>query len=371
MANRFWVGGSGTWDASNTANWSATTGGAGGASVPTSADNALFDSNSGTGTCTTNGTVVFRDATVNSTTLVLSFGGACTGRTIVLTSGSVLVNGNTLTVEGFSSTNSNTRTLNFGTGGKFICTSTTVPWNTNIATNLTISGTGTIDCTDSGATAKSILFGALSEANTIDVNVTAGTAAVTLTGSVKNLNFTGFAGSLVNGARTVYGNLTISSGMTLAAGASATTFAGTSGTKTITTNTVTLDVPLTFNGIGSTWSFADALTQGSTRAFTVTNGTVKLKAGATSTVGAFATSGTNQKYLQSTTAGSQATLSQASGTVSVSYLTIQDINATGGATWNSFITNQNIDAGNNAGWDFYVEVGRYIYTRRKNKRILL
>lgn len=46
MAARFWVG-SGTWDATNTANWSATTGGATGASVPTSADTVTFDGSSG------------------------------------------------------------------------------------------------------------------------------------------------------------------------------------------------------------------------------------------------------------------------------------------------------------------------------------
>ena len=52
MASRFWVGGTGTWDASNTTNWSATTGGAGGASVPSVADTVTFNSKSGSGTCT-------------------------------------------------------------------------------------------------------------------------------------------------------------------------------------------------------------------------------------------------------------------------------------------------------------------------------
>lgn len=50
MAARYWVGGSGFWQAGNTANWSATSGGAGGASVPTSADTANFNANSGGGT---------------------------------------------------------------------------------------------------------------------------------------------------------------------------------------------------------------------------------------------------------------------------------------------------------------------------------
>jgi hypothetical protein len=49
MATYYWVGGSGTWDASATTNWSATSGGAGGAGVPTSADDVVFDINSGPG----------------------------------------------------------------------------------------------------------------------------------------------------------------------------------------------------------------------------------------------------------------------------------------------------------------------------------
>lgn len=51
-ANRFWVGGTGTWDASSTTNWSASTGGASGASAPTTGDNVTFDGSSGGGTVT-------------------------------------------------------------------------------------------------------------------------------------------------------------------------------------------------------------------------------------------------------------------------------------------------------------------------------
>lgn len=48
MADRYWVGGAGTWDSSNTANWAATSGGTGGETVPTLSDNVYFDANSGT-----------------------------------------------------------------------------------------------------------------------------------------------------------------------------------------------------------------------------------------------------------------------------------------------------------------------------------
>ena len=50
MATRYWVGGSGNWDATTTTNWATSSGGAGGASAPTSADDVIFDANSNTGT---------------------------------------------------------------------------------------------------------------------------------------------------------------------------------------------------------------------------------------------------------------------------------------------------------------------------------
>lgn len=43
MADRYWVGGTGTWNDTSTTVWSTTSGGSSGASVPTSADNVFFD----------------------------------------------------------------------------------------------------------------------------------------------------------------------------------------------------------------------------------------------------------------------------------------------------------------------------------------
>jgi len=50
MADRYWVGGTGTWDGTSTTNWAASSGGASGASVPTASDNVFFDANSNVGT---------------------------------------------------------------------------------------------------------------------------------------------------------------------------------------------------------------------------------------------------------------------------------------------------------------------------------
>jgi len=50
MATYYWVGGTGTWNASSTTNWASGSGGSGGAGFPTSADDVIFDNNSNTGT---------------------------------------------------------------------------------------------------------------------------------------------------------------------------------------------------------------------------------------------------------------------------------------------------------------------------------
>jgi len=47
MALRYWVGGNGVWDASNRFNWSTTSGGVGGATVPWFGDDVRVDTESG------------------------------------------------------------------------------------------------------------------------------------------------------------------------------------------------------------------------------------------------------------------------------------------------------------------------------------
>jgi hypothetical protein len=380
MANRFWVGGSGTWDNSSTTNWGITSGGVGGAPAPTTGDTVFFDANSGTAaTVTVESTAVSAATTIDKSDITLSLNGNATlvisTNNLTLTSGTITLNNNTLSVGRFFSNNTNARTINFGTGNITLTGNNAGVLALNTVTNIVYTGTPVFNSNYSGATGtRTIRVGSTAggaSTTAVTLNITDGTDIVDVGGHFVNLDYTGYKGAAAATAvpRTIYGNLVFDSGMTIS-GTNITNFVATSGTQQITSNGITVGIPLTFNGVGGTFAFQDALTQGSTRAFTITNGTVQLKNGVTSTVGAFATSGTNQKFLQSTLAGSQATLSQASGTVNASYLTIRDINATGGATWNAFTTNNNVDAGNNLGWDFSTQIGRYIYTRRKNKRIL-
>jgi hypothetical protein len=298
-------------------------------------------------------------------------------RTFTLTAGDLHVNNRTLSTGLFNSNTTNTRTIDFKSGNITVTGNNAVVWNTTTATNLSVLGTPVVNCTYAGSTGTRVLAVNRTtlngiESKAINFYINAGTDSI-ITGaandSFKTLSFTGFSGSFTFNATTVYQDLILSSGMTLNSSATGVNFSGNT-TQLVTTAGKTLDFPITFGSASSTPTviFQDALTQGSTRAFTITNGTVQLKASATSTTGAFATSGTNQKYLQSTTPGTQATLTQASGTVNASYLTIQDINATGGATWLAYTDQSNTDAGNVDGWNFGISpvVGgaEYTYTLR-------
>lgn len=121
------------------------------------------------------------------------------------------------------------------------------------------------------------------------------------------------------------------------------------GTLNIT-NSLTVTIPptstnLTFNTI--------------TNNSGATNTQIDFPSGVTTTVNNFnyggqATPSLNVVRIRSTTPGTRAILSKASGTVNASYVDIQDSEATGGATWLALASNGNIDSGNNIGWDFGV-----------------
>jgi hypothetical protein len=216
--------------------------------------------------------------------------------------GTLNLNNFTITFTGansgtFDTNNSNTRTLAFGTGNITIANNGS--FNAATQTGLTVTGTPVVNLSSSGT--PSFNAGPATEANSITFNITTGTYTLTVnTSSVRNINFTGFAGTLSNsgGQITVFGDVTFSTGMTIGGGFNRWNFSSTSGTpRTITTNGRTVDFPLWFDGVGGTWRLLDALTQGSTRATTMVSGTLDLN-GFTMTVGSsFATTATGTRNL--------------------------------------------------------------------------
>lgn len=128
-ASRFWVGGTGTWDASDTTHWASSSGGAGGASVPGASDSAIFDGSSGGGTVTvSHASNTIQSLTMSAFTGTLDF--ATNDNNITLTAASA-----------FTSNGSGTRTLNMG-DGTWTISSATGSWTTNGATNFTLNANG-------------------------------------------------------------------------------------------------------------------------------------------------------------------------------------------------------------------------------------
>jgi hypothetical protein len=436
MTDRYWVGGTGNWNSSNTANWSP-------AGVPTSSDRVFFNSASsgadyavtvaGTRSCldidisgpgassnvtfnfnsgssincygswvntggyrvilngTSSSTINFRATTAGQTidTGGVSFsnlsqitfngvGGEWTlmsginagfSTQIVLTSGALNLNNQVVTAYTLSSSGSGTRSINFGSSGYFSLFGldiTVVTFATS--TNFSYTGTSRINVEGFGSPGETrTITGPTSttgtEGKALNIYVTNGSDTVTVGTNnryYRTLDFTGFTGTIVSGSDfTLFGDLVIPSNVTYGATpASGLIFASTNATtRTITTPGRTFNCPLNFDGVGGTWAFQNALTMASTKALSLTNGTLKLQSGTTSVVGSFLTPGTNQVYLQATTSGTQATISAASGINTATNINIQDSNATGGAFWRASNALNAVDAGNNSGWTF---IGWYV-----------
>ena len=217
-------------------------------------------------------------------------------RTTTLTSGGLDLNNLILATGLFASTNTNSRTIIFGSTGKIQLTASTAVtyWNTGTVTNFSYTGTSNIETIAGGAVTKAINTGTMTEAQSLNFNLNdiAGTVAFTASNAVDNLTINGIF-TLTNVAITIYGNYTYTSATALTAGANAWTFGSTS-TQNITSTSVTHDFPWTFNGAGGIAMLQSAVTVGSTRTTTLTNGTLDLN-GYTYTSGLFTTAvGTKQ-----------------------------------------------------------------------------
>ena len=242
---------------------------------------------------TPSGSVTLQDALTIGTT-----------STTTLTLGTLDLNNLTLSTGSFSSANPNARTFAFGTGHMDL-TGTGSIYNLTAAGNFTTSGTPVVNVVSTGSTAITVNSGNNAENTgtaTVSWNFTGGTYALTFlattTYNAKNVDFTGFAGTwtAIGNNSTIYGNLTLSSGMTLTASTNTVIFGATSGTQLITTNAKTLNFPITFQGTGGTRQLQDAMTLGSTRTFTFTSGTLDLN-NLTLTTGLFASTGSTVKTI--------------------------------------------------------------------------
>ena len=195
-----------------------------------------------------------------------------TSGTVILTYGTLSLVTYTFTVYGFASTAATVRSINFGVSGSFISTiaaSNASPWNTNVATNLTITGTNPLMVVSApAANPLSIATGSVvGVSNLLNFSIINGAYALAITGYVNNLDFTGYAGACTFTTGNIYGNLLLSTGMT--ATSMSPLFVGTVN-QTITSNTKTLGaITVNKTGVG-VLSLVDNLALSA--AFTTTSG---------------------------------------------------------------------------------------------------
>jgi fibronectin-binding autotransporter adhesin len=213
MANRYWVGGTADWDGTAGTKWATTSGGAGGASVPTTAD-AVFFTNLSTGTCTIatgntgalsinctgfTGTIAGSAAitVAGSVTLVAGMTYTYTGTVTFTGTGTLITAGKTfsgVTINGSGITVTLGDALNAANGNLTVTQGTFNTANYSVTANQIDS---------SGTSARTISLGSstLSFTNSVNFNVSTN---LTLNAGTSQINISSSFGALTSGGLTFY-----------------------------------------------------------------------------------------------------------------------------------------------------------------------
>lgn len=354
MANRYWVGGTDTWNATAGTKWATTSGGTGGASVPTSSDDVFFDANSGSGTVTLGADGNCQD--INFTGFTGSFE-ASSARRINIYGSTILGSGTTYTSYNGSLWFQGNSTATLTTNGKQIGNTTSVSLvilkGTGSLTLLDSINSNLITCSFAGGTFDlndfdvTVSFFRTTTTNTKTLNMGSGTLTFTNFDIFSTDNLTlnaetstikllvnGPGGRSFDGKGLTYHNFTCAKTSTADAGSH--TIIGSNTFNSLEVET-----------IPSIIQFANGTTQ------TVSN----FVADGTSTDGI-------ELKPQSSVSGTQWTISKTSGTIEVEHCTISGSEATGGSLW---IAKNSTDDGDNTGWHFVegflqFPTGSYVYT---------
>jgi hypothetical protein len=330
MANRYWVGGEATWDNTAGTKWAATSGGAGGETVPTASDDVFFDANSGgVVTAGNQGGVpipVCHNLTMTGYTsyIYAAFAVTCYGSYI------------------------NSTTLANITGQQGLSMKSTSTGKT-----LTSNGFNLSQVSFYGAGGEWTLQDDLTSTGGTGVYLTEGT----LITNGKTLTLAGFHSSYTSTTRTL--NI---SGSVINIGADGWDTTNTNGLTFISTNsTIKLGTnSAIFKGGGLTYNNIEFNANVSVRGSNTFNDlkiaaakTVTFTISTTQTVSSLTSAGSagNLATIQSSSAGTPFTLSKSSGTVNVSFMSIKDSTATGGATWNAN-DGTSVNVSGNTGWIF-------------------
>lgn len=292
MANRYWIAGTGLW--SNTSSWSTTSGGSGGASIPTTSDTVVFDANSFSST----GTVTISiDASCNN------FDSSDLDQhvTFDISSTERLVIAGAMNTQGSETFNNGL--IIFGGGGTRTVDVAGVDLNTEVILNRSFFGgfpSALWTISDMDVKTFKTLDSAIDISNsTINVGDWLIDGPVTSTNSTINVTREFKGGNRTYNTVKALANITIRQSNNI---------------NTLQSNT------------GVTLTFESSSTQ------TITNWQVL---GAPDSLVRLRSTGSVAKF----------TLSKASGIVRTDYLDIKNSNATGGASW--FAGNNSVDSGGN------------------------
>lgn len=333
MANRFWVGGTNTWNATAGTKWSTTSGGAGGSAVPTNADDVFLDGASGVVTVTIGATSVCKSINFTGFTGTLAgtsaFGLTVGNGTISTTT---FVNTMSMTWLGalqFSGTG------NLTTGGLTLTCAILV---NNVGKTITLQDN--LVCTNS-ATGSLRMFAGTLDANNKNVTLndmngggSVGAKVINMGSGTWTFTGTGFVWLLPDPT-----NFTINAGtstMKFTGSGSDIFFDGKGKTYYNFWNTVQggicyIDDQNTFNNFktdpGTTVFIEDGIAVTSLTALGTLGNTININSDFTGIITA------------------------TSGTITVDYCTITNSTATGGATFNA---THSIDGGGNNGWNFII-----------------
>lgn len=396
MANRYWVGGTGTWNTTSTTNWSTSSGGTGGASVPGISDTVFFDQ-AGTYTVTMTGalncldfrmsagTVTFATGTSPSLTIYGTQATFATGTvwngpapifssltqyctlttngvvlpgvtlssvnygviladaltttatgTITHNNGNLNLNGFTVTCGIYSSSNSSSRSITFGTSNIVLAHTTAAQTVLNMATATNFTYTGTGGFTSAMSVTRTFTFGTTGGTSTNAPNLTltgSGTSVGTFTtGSYFNKLDFGTTAFTVPSTTLNLNSLTTSTGGT---------FTGLTlnmvGTGSITSNAKPINI-LTINHSGTTTlnGALTTLTTGTAATTTLTSGTLALN-NFTLTTAIFSSTNANTRSIQFGS-GNIVVGTTSSATVTVSMANATNFTWTGTGAFTSAMT---------------------------------
>jgi len=373
-ASRYWVGGTATWDGTTTANWSASSGGASGASVPTSSDDVYFDGNSGTGTITLSSSSVAQSITCTGFTGTISHPAATTltigsasGGSLTFVSGMTYTLGNAATsaISFVSTTTGNTVTTGGQTLGNVTFNGSGGGWTLEDTFTEGSTATMTLTAGTLNTNNETVSVGFFTSTNSNTRTLTLGSSSFTCTGSgtvwtmyptVTNMTVNAGTSTIITtgGAFLSTGTFAFYN-LTLGAAGSANTNSSSTFTGTLTCNgsscnlrSVPTIANLTFTGTAS--KFNSYTFQGS--APTVT-GTFTVNGNSATNRALVTTSGQ--------AIGSPLTIT-VNGSVAASNVDFQNITAAGTASWNlSGITGNSGNCGNNSGITFTSAATQYWY----------